>query len=146
MLIGSYEIELDAQGRVTVPQAWWGELAGGAVLTRGVERCLWVFPRERFAKIVQGLELSFGRRDARMLFRLLYAPAQEAEWDERGRFLVPSSLRDYAGLERRGLMVGLGSRLEVWEPSKWQEMDRQVMSQAEEAAERLAHILEQSGH
>lgn len=139
MLIGSYGVGVDAQGRVRVPQEWWKELAGGAVITRGIERCIWIYPYAEFLELVANLakNFSFTARDARGLFRLLYAQAHLAEMDEKGRLSIPEALREYAGVESKGVVVGLHRRAEVWEEERWRKQEDEILSQAPELAERL---------
>ncbi|MBI2845528.1 MAG: hypothetical protein HYX86_03170 [Chloroflexi bacterium] len=140
MLIGSFGLEIDGQGRVKIPQAWWKELAGGAVITRGIERCIWIYPYGEFLELVEKManNLAFTARDARNLFRLLYAQARLEGLDEKGRLSIPNSLREYAGLGEKGVMVGLDRRAEFWEERKWRELEGEILSQAADLGERLS--------
>lgn len=139
MLIGSFALGIDAQGRVKVPQEWWKELAEGAVITRGMERCIWIYPYEEFLELVATMakNFAFTAKDARSLFRLLYAQARVAELDEKGRLPIPAPLREYAGLGEKGVMIGLERRAEFWEEEKWHKLEEEILTQASDLGERL---------
>ncbi len=139
MLLGSHSVPLDRKGRLQVPGAWWPELAPGWVLGKGIDRCLWLQPRtgwEAWAAILSGA-LQLERRGARDLARHLHAAASVGRLDPEGGLLVPETLLSYARIADEAVLVGIGDRIEIWEPLLWQELDAQIAREAEAIAERL---------
>ncbi len=138
MLVGSYEGVWEGESLV-VPPPLRGELARGLVITRGLERCLWVYPIDRWSRLLEELEgLPFTRRDGRALSRLLLAQAQESRLDEKGRLPIAEELRRYAGLGERTIIIGLDSRLEVWDAQLWKEINEKMEEESVDISERVS--------
>ena len=118
MISGEYRCALDEKGRLLVPARVRAEVAGTVlVVTRSVDRCLWLFPSDEWRNVSEGLILSTSllqERD-RLVQRRLLAPAQEAEIDRTGRIAIPATLRAYAGLERECTVLGMVKYLEIWD-------------------------------
>jgi len=122
MFIGEYSHSIDEKGRMAIPSRMRGELANGAVVTRGIDNCLWVFPKnewEALAKKLSNLPLSDA--NSRAFSRLMLAGAMEVEFDNQGRILLPAYLREYANLKKNAVIAGLYNRVEIWESQKWQD-------------------------
>ncbi len=124
MFLGQYKRTLDNRGRITIPARFRGHLSGTVVITRGLDRCLTVYPQEVWDEIaakVNALPITDPR--GRALRRLLYADAASVELDRQGRILLPERLRAYADLAPGGeaVIVGLDRFLEVWNPERWNE-------------------------
>ena len=120
MFLGQYQHSVDPKGRVVLPSRFREALAGGCVVTKGQERCLYVFPLDRWAEEVTQFE-TLPRTDAkaRQLSRTFFAGATQQELDKQGRVQLPTSLRDYAGLEKELAVIGVSDRVEIWDAAEW---------------------------
>lgn len=120
MFLGTHTPRLDEKGRLFLPAKFRDKLAGGLVMTRGQERCLYVFPMDEFAKITQKFqEAPTSSKAARDYMRVFLSGASDEIPDKQGRVTVPAALRQYAGLERECTVIGAGSRVEVWDTTAW---------------------------
>ena len=144
MITGEYRYSLDEKGRLMIPAKVRAEIAGSLlVLTRGIDRCLWLFPPEQW-KIKSEQLLSstslFHEKD-RLIHRRIVAPAQEVEIDRLGRIVVPPTLREYGGLAKDCIILGMLTHLEVWdEPTYkqyWEASEGRFLEAAEEIGDRL---------
>jgi MraZ protein len=134
MLIGQYEHTLDSKGRLTLPAEYGAELAGGVVLTRGMEGCLYLFPRDEFQRLGDRLrELSLTDSRARKLRRWLYPQAHAAEPDRQRRVVIPQWLRDMAGIEEKVMIAGMDNYIELWNPDTWRDQDQALRSELDDA-------------
>lgn len=121
MFLGTYAPRLDEKGRLILPARFREDLAGGVVLTKGQDRCLYVFPRPEFDRLTAALgQAAFTGRSLRDYSRVLFAGASDEIPDRQGRVTVPSALRDYAGLRRDCTVIGANTRLEIWDAATWQ--------------------------
>jgi MraZ protein len=140
MLLGEYEHTIDDKNRLTLPAKFREELAGGVVVTRGMDGCLYAYPaedwRERFQARVA--ELDPLSREGRKLQRHFFAAAAEAELDKQGRIMIPGALLKYAGLSRDVVVAGVHDHLEIWDRETWRRELNEVEGSAEHVAERLA--------
>lgn len=122
MLLGTHSPKLDDKGRVILPAKFRDELQGGLVITRGQENCLYVFSSAEFAlvhdKIRQAPVTSL---EARNYLRVFLSGASDELPDKQGRVTIPATLREYAGLEKDLVVIGVGSRAEIWNASAWSE-------------------------
>jgi transcriptional regulator MraZ len=140
MLLGEFEHTIDDKNRLTLPAKFREELAEGVVVTRGMDGCLYAYPRgdwmERFQSRVGGLDpLS---REGRKLQRHFFSGAAEAEVDKQGRIMIPAPLLRYAGLARDVVVAGVHDHLEIWDRETWRRELDEVEGSAEHVAERLA--------
>lgn len=120
MFLGTYNPRLDDKGRLFLPAKFRDELAGGVVLTRGQERCLFVFPRAAFSAKAEELQsASLTSKAARDYGRMFFSSASDEVPDKQGRVTVPQPLRQYAGLERDCVVIGANTRLEIWDAAAW---------------------------
>lgn len=120
MFLGTYNPRLDEKGRLFLPAKFRDELAGGVVLTRGQERCLFVFPRPAFTAKAEELQsASLTSKAARDYGRMFFSSASDEVPDKQGRITVPPPLRQYAGLERDCVVIGANTRLEIWDAAAW---------------------------
>ena len=121
MFLGTHAPRLDEKGRLILPAKYREELAGGVVITKGQERCLYVFPMAEFRRIAEQLQATpVTHKAARAYSRVFFASAFDQVPDKQGRITVPPPLRDYAGLERDCAVIGASSRVEVWDAEAWQ--------------------------
>ncbi len=120
MFLGTYEPKLDDKGRLILPAKFREELAGGLVIAKGQERCLYVFTRQEFEKMFQELQSApLTSKEARDYMRMLLAGANDDIPDKQSRITIPPKLREYAGLKRELAVLGAGNRLEVWDRQAW---------------------------
>jgi MraZ protein len=121
MLLGEYSHTIDDKGRLAIPVKLRKELGEGAVITRGTDRCLVVYPKaewQTLATKIAALPLSDAR--ARSFSRLMMAGAMAVEFDKQGRALLPGYLKDYAGLQDHATVAGVYNRLEIWDTTAWE--------------------------
>jgi len=122
MLIGTYAPKLDEKGRVILPAKFRDALAGGLVITRGQERCLYVFPQREFESYYERLrQAPISNREARALSRVMLSGASDERPDSQHRITIPPMLRQYAQLERDLTVIGAGTRVEIWSTPVWDE-------------------------
>ena len=120
MFVGRFEYTIDDKGRLTIPAKFRPELAGGLVVTRGIDRCLSIYPLsawEPLARKVSALPMT--DRSARAFRRLVFADACDTVPDQQGRVLIPPYLREYADLDGNVVITGLSDHLEVWSRMNW---------------------------
>ena len=135
MFLGTHTPRLDDKGRLFLPAKYRDELAGGVVITKGQgqERCLYVFPRDEFARIAEALRTQPETTQAvRDRSRVFFASASDELPDRQGRITVPLALRTYAGLQRDCVVVGANTRLEIWETQAWETYEAAQEAAAEE--------------
>ncbi|WP_129657605.1 division/cell wall cluster transcriptional repressor MraZ [Rothia halotolerans] len=121
MFLGTYSPRLDDKGRLILPAKYRAELAEGLVLTRGQERCLYVFSQAEFEKVHEQMrQAPISSKQARDYIRVFLSGASDEVPDKQGRVTIPQALRDYAGLERELAVIGAGSRAEVWDAGAWE--------------------------
>jgi MraZ protein len=119
---GEYRHSLDAKGRIAVPSRFRGELRGGAFVSRWIDLCVGLFPREAWdALAARVAALPVTDAGARTFSRFLFASAYEVELDGQGRIVVPVGLREWAALDGDVVVVGARDHVELWSPSRWAE-------------------------
>ncbi|MDY3048641.1 MAG: division/cell wall cluster transcriptional repressor MraZ [Rothia sp. (in: high G+C Gram-positive bacteria)] len=121
MFLGTYAPRLDAKGRMILPAKFREELEDGLVLTRGQERCLYLFTLADFQEIHRQLRSApLTSKQARDYMRVFLSGASDEVPDKQGRITIPPTLRDYAGLEKELTVIGAGSRVEIWSTPAWE--------------------------
>jgi MraZ protein len=141
MFLGEYEHNMDDKGRLAVPARFREALGDGLIVTRGFERCLMGFPRERWEQLSQQVSaLSLGQGDARNLRRLLFSGAADVQLDRQGRILIPQNLREYAGLNDQVIVAGLNTHFEIWSADRWGEVLETLDVTGSAIAEQLAAL------
>lgn len=121
MFLGTYSPRLDEKGRLILPAKFRDELSEGLVLTRGQERCIYVFSASEFEKVhAQMREAPLSSKQARDYIRVFLSGASDEVPDKQGRVTIPTPLRQYAGLDRDVAVVGAGSRAEIWDAQAWE--------------------------
>lgn len=129
MLLGEFLHTLDSKGRVFLPAKWRDELAGEVIVTKGHERCLYVMTKERFEmRRAQLEELSSNRKIHRDHNRIFFSSGSEEPVDKTGRMSVPQALRQYAGLEKDVVLLGVSDRAEIWDRAAWSEYQQSIDS------------------
>jgi MraZ protein len=116
VFLGTHQPRLDEKGRLFLPAKYREELAGGVVITKGQDRCLFVWPREEFSRITEKLRNApVTDKASRDYSRVLFSGASDELPDRQGRITVPAALRAYAGLQRDCVVIGANTRLEIWD-------------------------------
>lgn len=130
MFLGTFELKLDAKGRLILPAKYRDQLQGGLVMTRGQEHCLYVFPLSEFERMHEQMrQAPLTSKDARAYQRVFLSGAVDDIPDKQGRILIPAILRRFADLEREIVVIGAGARLEIWDTQAWE-----TFLQSEESA------------
>lgn len=120
ILLGTYSPKIDAKGRVALPAKFRSQLGDGFVMARGQERCVYVLPMQEFERITTQIQLtSMSNKSARDYLRVFLSGAVDQEPDKQGRIVVPPMLRDYASLGDEIVVIGVGTRAEIWNKSAW---------------------------
>jgi MraZ protein len=141
MFIGEYHHNIDDKGRLAIPKKFRKNLSKGAVITRGLDTALFLFPKEEWDKLAQKLAgLPLGQSNSRAFARLMLAGAMDVEMDKQGRVVVPEYLRRYATLSKAVVVAGLYTRLELWDEKKWENYKKKVEGDAETVAEQLGEL------
>lgn len=122
MFLGTHEPRLDEKGRLILPAKFREELAGGLVITKGQERCLYVFSSAEFASITETMRAApVTAKSARDYMRVMFAGAHDEIPDRQGRISIPQGLRTYASLEKECVVIGANTRVEIWDAHSWRE-------------------------
>jgi MraZ protein len=120
MFLGTHHPRLDDKGRLFLPAKYREELAEGLVITKGQERCLYVFPVEEFQRITEALRTApVTAKAVRDYSRVFFASASDEFADKQGRVTIPQALREYARLQRDCVVIGANTRLEIWDAQAW---------------------------
>lgn len=136
--LNEYAHALDDKGRLTMPSRLRAAIGDPFVLTRGLDGCLFAYSLPTWHRIAQQLDaLPFTSAAPRGFSRLFFSGASEASFDRQGRFLVPANLRQYAGLSREAVIIGVSTRLEVWSPERWREFCAKTEPEYQALAENL---------
>lgn len=141
MLIGEYSHTLDTKKRLAIPAKVRKELGETAVLTRGLDNCLSLYPMPEWQKLTEKLsQLPVGQGNTRSFSRLMLAGAVEVEMDQLGRILVPDYLKNYAGLRQKVVIAGVYNRLEIWDEERWNTYKAGVEKNTDMIAEKLGEL------
>ena len=139
MFLGEHQHTIDAKGRVVLPSRFRDNLVDGCFITKGQERCLFVFTPKQWDQEVERIR-SLPRTDRRLrnYSRVFFAGALDQKPDKQGRIQIPATLRDYAGLQKEVFVVGVGERVEIWDSAKWQEITADADSEYADIEEALS--------
>lgn len=126
---------------MAVPAKFRAKISGGAVITRGLDRCLFIFNASEWEKFAQKIiAMPVAKSDPRSFNRFMFANAVDVEFDSQGRILIPDYLRKFAGLKKEAVVTGVYNRIEVWDSEAWAEYNARVENQSDEIAERLTEM------
>jgi len=141
MLLGEYSHNLDVKGRLAIPSKFRQKMQTGAIITRGLDRCLFVFGEEEWETLAQKLiALPLAQANSRAFARLMLAGAVDVSFDAQGRILIPDYLRGYAHLKKSVVITGLYNRMEIWNSEAWNEYRSKTESASDEIAEKLGEL------
>ena len=141
MFIGEYYHSLDEKGRIAIPIKFRKALEQGAVVTRGLDECLFLYPMKEWeTQAVKIAQLPISRADSRAFNRHMLSGAMHIEIDKQGRVIIPDYLRKFAGISKKAVVAGLYNRIEIWDAVKWEEYKRKTESETNAIAERMGEL------
>ncbi|HBI17031.1 MAG TPA: cell division/cell wall cluster transcriptional repressor MraZ [Candidatus Moranbacteria bacterium] len=141
MFIGEYQHTIDPKKRVAMPSRCRVELGKKVVITRGMDKCLFIYPMKTWEKLAEKLgSLPVGESGTRSFIRLMLAGAVDVDLDKQGRVLIPDYLKEYAGLKKDVTVAGLFDRLEIWDKTKWNIYKNKAEKDSDEIAEQLGKL------
>lgn len=141
MFIGEYTNKIDEKGRVAVPVKFRAKLSSGAVVTRGLDNCLFLYSREEWEKLAQKLAgLPLSQASARAFARLMLAGAMDVNMDKQGRVVLPGYLRTFASIAKSAVVAGLFNRIEIWNEENWKKYKGEAEKDSSDIAEKLAEL------
>lgn len=141
MIIGQYIYNLDPKKRLTIPTKFRNVLSDGAVLTRGIDGCLFLYPQKEWEALAEKLsKLPLSQGNARSFARVMLAGAMDVKVDSLGRILIPDYLKDYAKLNKSTVIAGLYDRIEIWDEERWQKYGQTTDAQVGDIAEGLKEL------
>lgn len=141
MLIGEYEHSLDAKGRLIMPAKIREDIGEKFIVTKGLDGCLFGFSQNEWTNFEEKLKtLPLTNKNARDFVRFFLSGAIECEIDKQGRFLITSNLREYAKLEKDTVIIGVGTRIEIWDKEKWKSYNSDENISADEIAENMTML------
>ncbi len=141
MLIGHYIHGLDDKKRISIPSKWRSVLGKKVVVTSGLDKSLFVFSLKEWQKIAEKLSsLSFTNKDTRSFTRFMLSNAFEADLDSVGRILITDTLKDFASINKKAVLVGMHSRVEIWSEEEWEKYSNANNKSADALATKLSDI------
>lgn len=141
MFIGEFKHSADQKGRIAIPAKFRLHLIKGAVVTRGLDNCLFLYPKEEWEELANKLaKLPISQKDARAFTRLMLSGAMEVEIDKQGRITLPQYLREYAKIKNEVIVTGLYSRIEIWDKEEWEKYKKQAEEKSVDISEHLGEL------
>lgn len=141
MLLGEYNHSVDTKGRVAIPAKFRDKLVSGAIITRGLDNCLFIFTAAEWERLAEKLvALPLAQANSRAFVRLMMAGATDVVIDAQGRVLIPEYLRKYAGVKKEVVIAGLYNRIELWDAEEWQKYKQKTESASDQIAEQLGEL------
>ena len=141
MFIGEYNHNLDDKGRVAVPAKFRTMLKGGAVVTRGLDNCLFLYSKKEWQELAMKLaKLPISKANTRAFARLMLAGAMDVDFDNQGRIMLPEYLRKFAGFKKNLIIAGLYDRLEIWDEATWNKYKKGTEKKSADIAEALGEL------
>ncbi|OGE84089.1 MAG: cell division/cell wall cluster transcriptional repressor MraZ [Candidatus Colwellbacteria bacterium RIFCSPLOWO2_01_FULL_48_10] len=141
MFIGEFQHNIDTKGRIAIPAKFRTKVSGGAIITRGLDHCLFVFTSKDWEALAQKLiALPLAQANSRAFVRLMLSGASDVELDAQGRILIPDYLRKYAGLSKEAKVTGVYNRMEIWDTAAWNAYKSKTENASDEIAEKLGEL------
>ena len=141
MFIGEYRHNLDDKGRLAIPAKFRAILKKGAVVTKGLDNCLFLYSKEQFEKIAQKFaSLPISQAKARAFMRHMLAGAMDVEFDNQGRVTLPEYLRQFSGVKKNVIIAGLYNYLEIWDEASWNQYKGESEKNSNAIAEELGNL------
>lgn len=141
MFIGEYTHNLDDKGRLAIPKKFRAALSKGAVVTRGLDNCLFLYTKAEWKQLAEKLaNLPFAQANTRAFARLMLAGAMDVSLDKQGRVVLPEYLRSFASLKKGIAVAGLYNRLELWDQDEWEAYKKKTEKESTQIAEHMADL------
>ncbi len=141
MLIGEYKHNIDTKSRMAIPAKFRREIGKRAVVTRGFDNCLFVYPIKEWEKVAEKLStLPMGTSDNRNFARMFLAGAVDVSLDSMGRVLIPDYLKKFASIKGRVVVTGVYKKLEIWDEGAWEKYKTKIEKQTDALAEKLGEV------
>ena len=141
MFIGEYEHTVDIKGRIIMPSKLRENIGEKFIITKGLDKCLFAYSKSEWANFEEKLKtLPLTNKNARDFVRFFLSGAVECEIDKQGRFLVPANLRTYANIDKEIVIIGVGTRLEIWNKESWNNYSSEENISADEIAENMTML------
>ncbi|SCX89003.1 division/cell wall cluster transcriptional repressor MraZ [Alkaliphilus peptidifermentans] len=141
MFIGEYNHTIDVKGRISIPSRFRDELGEHFIVTKGLDNCLFIYPMEEWTILENKLkQLPLTNKDARAFVRFFFAGASECELDNQGRIRIPNNIREHAKLEKDTVLIGVGTRIEIWSQEEWQQYNSDSNLSYDEIASKMAEL------
>lgn len=141
MFIGEFKHTIDQKKRLAIPAKFRKEIGENAVITRGLDNCLFLYPVKEWEELASKLgKLPVGQTEARGFVRLMLAGAMDVELDNLGRILVPDYLKQYAFLKKNVVITGVYNRIEIWDEERWEMYKQKTEQTVGDMAEKLAEV------
>lgn len=141
MFIGEYQHNIDQKGRLAIPVKFRKFLSKGAVVTKGLDDCLFLYTKDEWKKLADKLAaLPISKANTRAFARLMLAGAMDVDIDKQGRMLIPDYLRKYAAMSKKIVITGLYSRLEIWDEAAWEKYKKGTENKSGDIAEALGEL------
>ncbi len=141
MFIGEYNHAVDTKGRVSIPAKFREELGEHFILTKGLDNCLFIYSSDEWGILENKLkQLPMTNKDARAFVRFFFSGASECELDSQGRIRIPANLREHALLEKEAIIIGVGTRVEIWSNVEWEKYNSDDNLSYDEIANKMAEL------
>lgn len=141
MFIGEYSHNVDEKGRLAIPKKFRPALSKGAVVTRGLDNCLFLYTKKEWEKLADKLaNLPFAQANTRAFARLMLAGAMDVALDKQGRIMLPDYLRAFANVSKHMIVAGLYNRLELWDATAWEQYKTKTEKASTAIAEQMADL------
>lgn len=138
MFTGTYENSIDNKNRMIIPSKYRDQLGGKCMLTRGFDRCLYIYAMEDWSVLVDKIkQLKQSDRDVRKFIREFFSNTEECNLDSQGRILIPANLREYAGITKDLITKGAMDKIEIWSQETYKDPDSENMMDNEEFIDKL---------
>lgn len=141
MFIGEYQHTLDSKGRIIIPSKFREELGDEFVITKGLDNCLFVYPKDEWKVVEDKLKsLPLTNKDARAFIRFFFSGASESMLDKQGRVVIPSNLREHSKIDKDAVVIGVSTRLEIWSKEEWEGYIDEDHLSYDSIAEKMAEL------
>jgi MraZ protein len=142
MFLGEFSHTIDDKGRLTIPAKFRDELESGIVVTRGIDGCIWAYPRAEWENLAEKIsQIPSTNQAVRNFVRFMFSSASDSIPDRQGRVIIPQNLREHAHIQNEATVIGVMNRVEIWQPLRWTE----VFSKVEEDPEAMIAQMQELG-
>ncbi len=141
MFFGEIRHNVDSKGRLVMPAKFREEILDGFVMTKGLDQCIFLFPLNEWQRMEEKLKsLPLTHKDARAFVRYFFSGACDGELDKQGRIRIPQNLMDYAELSGKSVVIGVGTRIEIWSEALWDDYNDDDSLSYDQIAQQLADL------